>query len=157
MGDSQAIRIKGRIRQRAMVGVAKSDCLPPERDSHTYIPGEVNMVQPVQRPRGPKGHSSCYEHLPWPSDVTQQQIDSWFVEFRQSLLRERAKPNSPSVEKFWVLMPDRNERFGVKADRMEMGPGGQSILLWHQGDLVAVMPATHLCVKDGDITVAGLV
>lgn len=43
MGDSQAIRIKGRIRQRAMVGVAKSDCLPPERDSHTYTPGEVKL------------------------------------------------------------------------------------------------------------------
>ncbi|WP_241043665.1 hypothetical protein [Achromobacter xylosoxidans] len=119
------------------------------------------MVQPVQRPRGPEGHSSYYGHLPWPSDVTQQQIDSWLVEFQElqeaRFRRHRqAQAKSPSNDKFWVLMPASNERFGVKADRMEMSEDGQSILLWRQGDLVAAVPAAHLCVKDAGITVCGL-
>lgn len=64
--------------------------------------------------------------------------------------------NSTAIDKFWVLMPDRNERFGVKAESMEMSSDGKSILLWWQGELVAAIPATHLCVKDGGITVCGL-
>lgn len=115
------------------------------------------MVELKQRPRGPEGYLPRYMGLPWPSDVTTQQRIDWHAAFLAGVGCEHAPPIKPTEpEKFWVLMPDRNERFGVKADRMEMGPGGQSILLWRQGDLVAVMPATHLCVKDGDITVAGL-
>ncbi|MFY3647737.1 hypothetical protein ACOTET_26585 [Achromobacter xylosoxidans] len=116
------------------------------------------MVHLVQRPRGPEGHSSFYKHLPWPSDVTQQQIDSWLVEFQEHLDRRRqhAKVEPTSEDKFWIFIPERNVRFGVKADRMETSGDGKSILLWCQGDLVAVAPAQHLCVKDGDITVCGL-
>lgn len=155
MGDSQAIRIKGRIRQRAMVGVAKSDCLPPERDSHTYIPGEVNMVQLVQRPRGPEGHSSFYRHLPWPSDVTQQQIDSWLVEFQEHLDRRRqhAKVKPPSEEKFWVMAPDRIEPLSIEADTMELSAEAQTIMLLRDGVLVASMPSTYFCVKAGTLAV----
>ncbi|WP_241123056.1 hypothetical protein [Achromobacter xylosoxidans] len=114
------------------------------------------MVQLVQRPRGPEGHRACYAPLPWPSDVTQQQIDGWLREFKAGACSGPDKVKPPSGDKFWVLMPASGERFGVKADRMEMSGDSQSILLWRQGDLVAAVPATHLCVKDADITVCGL-
>lgn len=70
MGDSQAIRIKGRIRQRAMVGVAKSDCLPPERDSHTHTPGEVKLDYLLI---SPKAHQ------------TMRQIAAEYVKWREKL------------------------------------------------------------------------
>lgn len=114
------------------------------------------MVQLVQRPRGPEGLRACYAHLPWPSDVTQEQIDGWLREFKAGACSGPDKVKPPSEEKFWIFIPERNVRFGVKADRIETTGDGKSILLWCQGDLVAVAPAQHLCVKDGDITVCGL-
>ncbi|WP_241059402.1 hypothetical protein [Achromobacter xylosoxidans] len=110
------------------------------------------MVQPVQRPRGPEGHSSCYEHLPWPSDVTQQQIDSWLVEFRDARIREPVKPKL-GHDKFWVVAPDWIEPLSIDADSMEVSADAQTITLRRQGELVASMPITYFCVKDRNLTV----
>lgn len=38
------------------------------------------MVRLVQRPRGPRGLMKRHRHLPWPSDVTQTDIEKWFHE-----------------------------------------------------------------------------
>lgn len=39
------------------------------------------MTAPVQRPRGPLGHHPRYAQLPWPADVTQDQIIEWAGEY----------------------------------------------------------------------------
>lgn len=116
------------------------------------------MVQLVQRPRGPEGHSSYYQHLPWPSDVTQQQIDSWLVEFQElqeaRFRRHRqAQAKSPSNDKFWVVAPDRVEPLSIEADTMELSAEAQTIMLLRGGVLVASMPSTYFCVKAGLLAV----
>ncbi|GAB1830079.1 MULTISPECIES: hypothetical protein [Achromobacter] len=40
------------------------------------------MASPVQRPRGPLGYSQFYSHLPWPSDVTDEQKALWLDRYK---------------------------------------------------------------------------
>lgn len=111
------------------------------------------MVHLVQRPRGPEGHSSCYALLPWPSNVTQQQIDAWLREFKAVVCSGPANAKPMSEDKFWVVAPDRIEPLSIEANSMELSADAQTIMLLRDGILVASMPATYFCVKDKALTV----
>lgn len=111
------------------------------------------MVQLVQRPRGPEGHRACYAPLPWPSDVTQEQIDGWLREFKAGACSGPDKVKPPSEEKFWVVAPDRIEPLSIEADTMELSAEAQTIMLLRGGVLVASMPSTYFCVKAGTLAV----
>lgn len=112
------------------------------------------MVQLAQRPRGPEGYLPRYMGLPWPSDVTTQQIIDWHAAFMAGVGCEHSPPIKPTEpEKFWVVAPDRIEPLSIDADSMEVSADRQTITLRLQGKLVASMPATYFCVKGKTLTV----
>lgn len=56
------------------------------------------MVARVQRRRGLYGWAKAYRHLPWPSDVTQEQKNVWFEQY-SALKLKPPKRNSGIADK----------------------------------------------------------